>query len=158
MSIDRVVALLTPLFAALAGLITTVISRAVPGVNLNKADVTALFIAGSLTAGGAALKWLHGKQKLEQGLANADQLADHVVAKINANPLAAPALDHIEDLLKAHTAQIVDAVGSAVHAPPSVEQVAQAIIAKAAQGAASPLVAEGAAGAPAGGMVTPTGA
>lgn len=127
MSIERVVALLTPLFAALAGVITSAAGQLVPGVTLNPADVTALFIAGSTAAAAAALKWLHGRQKFVQQLHATWAPVGHFVEGVKADAVAGPALEDIEKVLRAHTEQIISAVGSAVHAPPSVEQIMQAM-------------------------------
>ena len=69
----RFVAVLTPFFAIAAGWLAGVISRAIPGVVLNEADVVAFMIAAATSASAAAWKWLQGWQQHEtrvsQGLA-----------------------------------------------------------------------------------------
>lgn len=133
-SIERVVALLTPAFSVAAGALSTGIGSA---VGIPKADFVALFTGGLVAGASAALKWLHGRQKFVNFIDDADKVADGVVAKIQANPAGGLALADIEGILKAHTAQIIDAIGKTVHAPPSVEDVAKQIIASAA-GASKP--------------------
>ena len=65
---NRVVAFLTPIiFAPLAGTISAWLAEKAPLIhaNLSADQLTAIFIAGALTALGAAYKWLDGWQKHE---------------------------------------------------------------------------------------------
>lgn len=65
-SINRVVALLTPIFAGVAGWIAQWCAEHLPGApNLDSGELTAVFIAGATAATGAALQWLNGWQKHE---------------------------------------------------------------------------------------------
>ena len=67
MSLNRIVALLTPLvFAPLAGVISTWAAENLPGVAVSQGDVEKIFIAGALIALAPAAQWLHGWQKYEQ--------------------------------------------------------------------------------------------
>lgn len=67
MSISRVVTLLTPIFAGLAGWVATWIAENLPGTpQLDSTELTAIFVAGALAAGHAAAKWLEGRAKWEQ--------------------------------------------------------------------------------------------
>jgi hypothetical protein len=64
LSVERVVVLLTPLFAALAAWVVAVVANNVPGSpKLDSTDLTALMISGVLGAVSLVLKWLHGRQK-----------------------------------------------------------------------------------------------
>jgi hypothetical protein len=66
MSLNRIVALLTPLvFAPLAGVISTWAAENLPGVNVPSSAVEEIFIAGALIALAPAAQWLHGWQKWE---------------------------------------------------------------------------------------------
>lgn len=66
MSLNRIVALLTPLvFAPLAGVISTWAADNLPGVNVPTSAVEEIFIAGALIALAPAAQWLHGWQKWE---------------------------------------------------------------------------------------------
>jgi hypothetical protein len=66
MSLNRIVALLTPLvFAPLAGVISTWAAENLPGVNIPAGEVEKIFIAGALIALAPAVQWLHGWQKWE---------------------------------------------------------------------------------------------
>jgi hypothetical protein len=66
MSLNRIVALLTPLvFAPLAGVISTWAAENLPGVNVPPSAVEEIFIAGALIALAPAAQWLHGWQKWE---------------------------------------------------------------------------------------------
>jgi hypothetical protein len=67
MSLNRIVALLTPLvFAPLAGVVSTWAADNLPGVTLPADKVEEIFIAGALIALAPAAQWLHGWQKYEQ--------------------------------------------------------------------------------------------
>jgi hypothetical protein len=73
MSINRIVVLLTPVFAGLAGFVCQWIAVHFPGTPaLDQGEVTAIFIAGATAAATAALGWLHGWQKHEEAQAVAD--------------------------------------------------------------------------------------
>ena len=66
MSLNRIVALLTPLvFAPLAGVVSTWAADNLPGVNLPPDRLEEVFIAGALIALAPAAQWLHGWQKWE---------------------------------------------------------------------------------------------
>jgi hypothetical protein len=60
------IALLTPLFALLAGWVASWVAKEIPGVTLDKNQVVAFMIAATVTALGAAHKWLQGWQQHEQ--------------------------------------------------------------------------------------------
>jgi hypothetical protein len=63
---NRIVALLTPVFAALAGGLATWIADTVPGApSIDSGELTAIFIAGAASATAAAYKWLAGWQQHE---------------------------------------------------------------------------------------------
>lgn len=66
-TISRVAAVLTPFFAALAGWITTLAGRYLPGApRLDKTEITALFIIGFAGAAGSGITWLKGLSKHEE--------------------------------------------------------------------------------------------
>jgi hypothetical protein len=65
MPTNRVVALLTPLAAALAGWFSTWVATHFPGVTIPESQLQAVFIAGALFALAPAAQWLHGWQKWE---------------------------------------------------------------------------------------------
>ena len=66
MSLNRIVALLTPLvFAPLAGFASTWAAEHLPGVNIPPDQMEQIFIAGALIALAPAAQWLHGWQKHE---------------------------------------------------------------------------------------------
>jgi len=67
MSLNRIVALLTPLvFAPLAGVVSTWAAKNLPGVTIPADKVEEIFIAGALIALAPAAQWLYGWQKFEQ--------------------------------------------------------------------------------------------
>lgn len=122
MSIERVVAILTPFFGAVSAALTGWLGKHFPGLpNLTPSDVTALEIAGFTGAVGAALKWLHGRQKFVQPVVDAEHIAQKTAAKVMANQTAAPAIRDIEGVVKTHTDEIVDALGK--FAPPTLRDV-----------------------------------
>ena len=71
MSLNRVVALATPLFAAAAGWIATWVADNIPGVTIDQGALEAIFIAGALAALAPAAQWLNGWQKHEARQAEA---------------------------------------------------------------------------------------
>lgn len=69
MSISRIVALLTPVFAGLAGWIAQLAAQYLPGTPaLDQGELTAIFIAGAGAAAAAAVKWLDGRSKHERAV------------------------------------------------------------------------------------------
>jgi hypothetical protein len=93
MSLNRLVALLTPFFAAAAGWVATVIADNVPGVTIDRGALEEIFIAGALVALAPAAQWLHGWQKYESR--QADRERDVALAEAAAPTVvtAAPAAE-----------------------------------------------------------------
>ena len=75
MSPNRIVALLTPVFALAAGWSATWLADNVPGMTVSADQLQAVFIAGALAVLAPAAQWLHGWQKYEERLVVADQTA-----------------------------------------------------------------------------------
>lgn len=104
MSLNRIVALLTPLvFAPLAGVISTWAAKNLPGVTVPASAVEEIFIAGALIALAPAAQWLHGWQKWEAR--QAGELAVAATTLVGAPPVVAalppepePELSEEEDL------------------------------------------------------------
>jgi hypothetical protein len=82
MSLNRAVALATPLFAAAAGWVATWLADNVPGVSIDQGALEEIFIAGALVALAPAAQWLHGWQKYEAREAD----AQHAVELAHAAP------------------------------------------------------------------------
>jgi hypothetical protein len=111
---NRVVTLLTPVFAGLAGSLASWMAQHLPGgPKIDKAELTAIFIAGATSATAAAYKWLHGWQAHEgrvgipigppvyaTGLAYTTGSLG-VEAKVNAKPEAAGEPDEPGDAFDA---------------------------------------------------------
>lgn len=88
MSLNRIVALLTPLvFAPLAGVISTWAAKNLPGVTVPASAVEEIFIAGALIALAPAVQWLHGWQKWEAR--QAGELAVAATTLVGAPPVVA---------------------------------------------------------------------
>lgn len=68
-SLNRLVVLLTPIFAGAAGWVVTRIAEWMPGANLDETELTALFIAAFLAAVEMARQWLKGWSKHEENQA-----------------------------------------------------------------------------------------
>lgn len=106
MSLNRIVALLTPLvFAPLAGVISTWAAKNLPGVTVPASAVEEIFIAGALIALAPAVQWLHGWQKWEARQAGELAVAattlvgaPPVVAALPPEPEPEPELSEEEDL------------------------------------------------------------
>jgi hypothetical protein len=89
MSLNRAVALATPLFAAAAGWVATWLADNVPGVSIDQGALEEIFIAGALVALAPAAQWLHGWQKFEAREAD----AQHAVELAHAAPPTLIAVD-----------------------------------------------------------------
>jgi hypothetical protein len=66
MSPNRIVALVTPVCALAAGWAATWLADNVPGLDVSKESLQAVFIAGAVAVILPALQWLHGWQKWEE--------------------------------------------------------------------------------------------
>ena len=64
--IGRFVALLTPIFAVLAGAVAAWVAEKIPGVALDQTQIAAFMVVASTSALTAAWKWLHGLQQHER--------------------------------------------------------------------------------------------
>jgi hypothetical protein len=65
--IGRVVVVLTPIFAGLAGWLATWAAAHLPGnPQLDSGEVTVIFVAGASAATSAALAWLKGRREYER--------------------------------------------------------------------------------------------
>jgi hypothetical protein len=101
----RLVALLTPLiFAPLAGSISVLAARYLPGVDIDQGSLQAIFIAGATIAFGKAALWLKGWQDWEKRQADApgdvvDLPDDHAGSGFDEEPAPAEdaALDEAPD-------------------------------------------------------------
>jgi hypothetical protein len=89
MTLNRVVALATPLFAAAAGWVATWLADNVPGVSIDQGALEEIFIAGALVALAPAAQWLHGWQKWEAREAD----SQHALEIANAAPPTLIAVD-----------------------------------------------------------------
>lgn len=94
MPLNRLVALLTPVFALAAGACATWLAEHFPGVTIPEDTLQEIFIAGAVAVLAPALHWLHGWQKFEAR----DALAV-AAAQASDDATAAPesALDDDED-------------------------------------------------------------
>jgi hypothetical protein len=65
--IGRVVVVLTPVFAGLAGWLATWAADHLPGnPQLDSGEITAIFVAGAGAATSALLSWLKGRREYEE--------------------------------------------------------------------------------------------
>ena len=128
-SIERVVALATPVFAGVGGLVFSVLAKYVPGVNIPQSDFVWVFVSGGTLATTAALTWLFGRQKFVHFVLGAEQVTDHVAKAVQTSlPQGLPQLRQIQAALEAHEASVVEAVGKTIGLPPSADEVAQQIV------------------------------
>jgi hypothetical protein len=81
-STNRVVAVLTPVFAAAAAVGSAWLTKHFPGLpELTSTDTTILGGLVAVSATAAALKWLHGHQSYEKIIAEAAELERELAAK-----------------------------------------------------------------------------
>jgi hypothetical protein len=91
----RLVAFLTPvIFAPLAGSISVLAARYLPGVDIDQGSLQAIFIAGATIAFGKAALWLKGWQDWEKREADApsdvvDLPDDHAGSGFDEDPAGA---------------------------------------------------------------------
>jgi acyl-CoA synthetase (AMP-forming)/AMP-acid ligase II len=86
MSPNRLVALITPLAAPLAGWIATQAATQLPGLDLPKSALEEVFIAGALIALAPAAQWLHGWQKWETQQAQTEAAVQVATVGAEAEP------------------------------------------------------------------------
>jgi hypothetical protein len=102
-SVNRVVAFLTPVFAAGAAVGSAWLVKHFPGVPVpSQGQILGVEIAGAASAAAAALKWLHGHQLWEARIHQAELLVKHVenvVTKIDPQLTA-----ELEQLVKTQIA------------------------------------------------------
>lgn len=128
-SIERVVALGTPLLTAAAGYCFTLLGRALPGVNLSRGQFTALFVSGAIAALTAAITWLVGRQKFVNFTQGAHTVEHLIGDSVQKNfPQTVPELRQIEAALESHEGAIIEGVSARLGAPPSAAEVAQQIV------------------------------
>ncbi len=94
MPLNRLVALLTPVFALAAGACATWLAEHFPGVTIPEDTLQEIFIAGAVAVLAPALHWLHGWQKYEARDALAVAAAQ---ASDDATAAAAPEPDLADD-------------------------------------------------------------
>lgn len=129
-SIERAVALATPVFAAAGGYVFTLLGKVVPDVNLSRGQFTALFISGAVAALTAALTWLRGRQSFVHFVQGADHVEKLIGDSVAKNfPQTVPELRQIEAALESHEDAIIDGVAHRVGMTPSAEDVAKQIVA-----------------------------
>ncbi|MGH2947189.1 MAG: hypothetical protein ACRDPC_13195 [Solirubrobacteraceae bacterium] len=82
MTTNRMVALLTPLlFAPLAGTISALAAKYVPGVDIPQSAIEEIFIAGALIAFAKAAQWTQGWQKFEARESQHEETAEMLDAR-----------------------------------------------------------------------------
>jgi hypothetical protein len=78
-NVNRIVVLLSPIFVGVAGWLADWAAKNLPGAPaLDKTGLSAVFIAGAVSAGGLVYKWLHGWQKSEQQAHDLQITAQHI--------------------------------------------------------------------------------
>lgn len=82
MSPNRLVALLSPLFALAAGACSVWLAEHFPGLSISSDALEEIFIAGALAALAPAMQWLYGWQKYEQREAEAQLAAEKAEAGV----------------------------------------------------------------------------
>lgn len=125
LSIERVVAILTPIFTAAGGAISTGIGSA---VGIPAKDFTDLFIAGAAPALGAAITWLLGRQKFLKAEADVQAMVEKAYRSVMSDQKAGPAIEDIAKLLEAHQGIIIHELAGKIGAPASAEEIAQQML------------------------------
>jgi hypothetical protein len=125
-SIERVVALATPIFAVAGGYVFSLVGKWIPGINLPKGDFVDLFIAGGTLATTASLTWLFGRQKFVNNRTNSAlvQTTQEITAQGPSE------IRQIEAALEAHETAVIEGVVKRIgaSAPLSVGDVAEEVV------------------------------
>lgn len=82
MSPNRIVAILTPVFALAAGACATWLAEHFPALDVPASALEEIFIAGALAVLAPALQWLYGWQKFEAREAEAQVAAEKAEAGV----------------------------------------------------------------------------
>ena len=82
MSPNRIVAILTPVFALAAGTCATWLAEHFPALDVPASALEEIFIAGALAVLAPALQWLYGWQKFEAREAEAQVAAEKAEAGV----------------------------------------------------------------------------
>lgn len=112
MPLPRIVALLTPVFTALAAVGSGFVARHT-GVTFSPDELLAIEIATATAAGGSALKWLHGSQAIDKYVHEAAQLAAGLAHSAKVEGITVPTES---ELVKAAEAKVADLAGQLAHA------------------------------------------
>ena len=142
--LNRLVVLLTPVFSAGAAVGSAWAAKHFPGLPVpSQGEITAMAVAGATAAFGAAASWLHGHQKYEQRLDEAEKLAISVAGTVTdavekasqPSALTVPPVDP-EALAKAHARiaeleRFLSDARSALGGAPAVAATAPAVPAQA---------------------------
>jgi hypothetical protein len=137
-SIERTVAVLTPLFAAAAGVLSGWLAK--HAIHVPSDQIVAPMIAGFTVAGGAALTWLHHRAKWVALTQSAAGIEAKVRAEIAANPQTVVPIKDIEELFRTHQAEIEKAIDQ--HVPVAVGQSINALFSKLGTAGLAPQTSE----------------
>jgi hypothetical protein len=132
MSIERFVTILSPLFAALSGAIVAWTAKNFPGgPQLDPAEISGLFALGATAGIAAVLKWLHGRAHYVELKARFDHELALYGSTETKHPEIAGTVADVEKVFISHQDEIVAKLAALVKAPPSVQDVADEILAAA---------------------------
>ena len=121
------VRLLTIVFTPVAAAFTA--WGAKQGLNLAPAAVVTVGVGAGASVLGLGWHWLSRQPVVIRAEADWDKLVSKIVAAQKADPALNIAAHNIEGLFDHQTNQLITVIGSAVHAPPSVEAVAKQVVA-----------------------------
>lgn len=97
MPLNRLVALLTPVFALAAGACAAWLAENFPGLDIPADTLQEIFIAGAIAVLAPALHWLHGWQKWETREEAARAVADASDERLAVADTDAPAAEEDDD-------------------------------------------------------------
>ena len=97
MSPNRIVALITPPCALAAGWAASWLADNVPGLNISRENLQAVFIAGAAAVVAPALQWLYGWQKWEARQEEAITAAAQGFFPTQAPTIVAPVIEEPPD-------------------------------------------------------------
>ncbi len=122
-SLNRVVALLTPVFSAGAAVGSAWLLKHFPGVPVPSAnELLGVEVTVTTSAGAAALKWLHGHQAWEKRVAEIDPEIDLIGSAVKVVTKADPQLKaDVEGIVQAELARLLASVRLAPATPAAPE-------------------------------------
>ena len=115
MSVNRLVALFTPVFVAGSALLSGYVAKTT-GLNVSPAELVSVETTVGVAAAASAIKWLHGWSAFERVQKEADRDLEYA----QQQRITVPSEAEIEASVEKHVGSAVLKLAAAIPAPPAV--------------------------------------